>query len=98
MDLAITQKSGALQPGNQAEYARLVAVFEVILEADQVVRVGAQVLLPELHDGVGPLAGPWIVKANWLHGPVTQGVAPATCDLFDGQTPFKVVQVLPVVA
>ena len=57
VDLAVAQEAGVLEAGDQAEHARLLADLEMILEADEIVGVGSQVLLTELHDGVGHLAG-----------------------------------------
>ena len=98
MDLPIAQEPRVLKAGNQPQHARLVAIFQVILEADQVVGVGAQVFLAQLHHRIRPFAGTRIVKPHGLHGAKTQGVTPAPPNLFDRQTAFKVVQLLPVMA
>src|SRR5581483_3399643 len=45
MDLAVAQKTRILQPWYQPQDALLVGILEVILEADKVVRICAQVLL-----------------------------------------------------
>src|SRR6185437_247090 len=55
--LAEAQKLGALEARYQAEDARLIAKAHIILESDQVVAIGALVLLPELHRSIGPAAG-----------------------------------------
>ena len=98
MDLPVAQEAGVFQARNQPQHARLVAVFQVILKADQVVGVGTQVFLPELHHGVRPAAGARIVQAHGLHGPKAQRVPSAAGNLFDRQAAFKVIQVFPVVA
>jgi hypothetical protein len=57
VDLAVAEELRVLEAGDKAEDAGLLAELEVVLEADEVVGVGAEVLLTELDDGVGPLAG-----------------------------------------
>jgi len=64
VDLAVAQEGGVFEAGNEAEDARLFAELEVILEADQIVGVRAEVLLAELDDGVGPAAGSWVGEAR----------------------------------
>jgi hypothetical protein len=78
------------QAGDEAQDAGLVAELEVVLEADEVVAVGAQVLLAELDDGVGPAAGLGIGEADGLHGAEAEGVAAAAGGLFDGQTALRI--------
>ena len=43
MDLAVAQKLRILESGNHAQDARLFTELEMVLEADQVIAVGAQV-------------------------------------------------------
>src|ERR1700738_5140751 len=64
----------------------------MVLESDEVVAVGAEVLLAELHDGVGPAASLRIGEADGLHGAEAQGVAAAAGGLFDGEAAFEVLQ------
>jgi hypothetical protein len=45
MNLPEAQKSSILKAGNQPQHAGLFAKFQVILETDKVVGVGAQILL-----------------------------------------------------
>jgi len=45
VDLAVAEEGGVLEAGDQAENASLLAKLEVILKADEVVAVGAQVFL-----------------------------------------------------
>ena len=92
VDLAVAQEGGVLQAGDQAQDAGLLAELQVVLEADEVVAVGAQVLLAKLDDGVGPASGPGVGEADRLHGAEAEGVAAAAGGLFDGQTAFEVVQ------
>jgi hypothetical protein len=45
VDLAVAEEGGVLEAGDEAEDAGLLAELEVILKADEVVAVGAQVFL-----------------------------------------------------
>ena len=55
MNLPVAQEARIFQAGDQPQHARLLAEAEMVLEADQIVGVGAQILLPELHHRVGHL-------------------------------------------
>ncbi len=90
VDLAVAQETCVLQAGDHAQDAGLLAELEVVLEADEVVGVGAQVLLAKLDDGVGNVSGVRIAQADGLHGTEAQGVGSAAGDLFDGQAAFEV--------
>jgi len=57
MDLAIAQELRLLKTRNHSQDAFLLAELKVVLETDQVVAVGAQVLLAQLHHGVRHAAG-----------------------------------------
>ena len=46
MYLPVAQKARILQPRNQPQHARLLAEFQVILEADQIVGIRSQIFLP----------------------------------------------------
>ena len=92
VDLAVAQEGGVLEAGDEAQDARLLAEFQVVLEADQVVAVGAEVLLAKLDDGVGPAAGPGVGEADRLHGAEAERVAAAAGGLFDGETALEVVE------
>src|ERR1035438_4269200 len=96
MNLAEAQEARILKPGNQAQYAGLLAKFEMVLESDQVVAVGAQILLAQLHHGPGGLAGAGIAQADWLHGAEAEGVAASPGEDLDGQAAFEVLQLLPL--
>ena len=67
----------------------------MVLEADEVVAVGAEIFLAQLHDGPGHLAGARIAQADGLHGAEAEGVAAAAGGLFDGQAAFEVVELFP---
>ena len=92
VDLAVAEEGGVFEAGDEAEDAVLFAEFEVVLEADEVVAVGAEVFLAELDDGVGPAAGFGVGEADGLHGAEAEGVAAAAGGLFDGEAAFEVVE------
>ena len=94
MDLAEAEEGGVLKAGDEAEDAGLLGELEVILEADEVVGVGAEVFLAELDDGVGPAAGLRVVEAGRLHGAEAEGVAAAAGGFFDGEAAFEVLEFL----
>jgi hypothetical protein len=75
VDLAEAHELGVLQTGNQPQNSRLFGEFQMILEPDQVITIGAQILLAKLDDGVGSAPGSRIVKAHGLHRAETQRVA-----------------------
>ena len=70
----------------------MFAVLEVVLEAYEVVAVGAEVFLTELDHGVGPLAGFGIGEAYGLHRAEAESVAAASGGLFDGEAAFEVLE------
>ena len=92
VDLAVAQEGGVLEAGDEAQDAGLFAELEVVLEADEVVAVGAEVFLAKLDDGVGPAAGLGVGEADGLHGAEAEGVAAAAGGLFDGEAAFEVMQ------
>ena len=57
----------------------------MVLEADEVVAIGAEVFLAELHDGPGRLAGARIAQAHGLHGAEAQRVRAAAGEDFGGE-------------
>ena len=90
VDLAVADERGIFQAGDEAEDARLLAELEVVLEADQVVAVCAQVFLAQLDDGVGPPAGFGVGEADSRRAEAER-VAAAAGRLFDGQASLEVV-------
>ncbi len=92
VDLAVAEEVRVLEAGDHAQDAGLLAELEVVLEADEVVGVGAEVFLAELDGGVGPAAGLGVGEAGGLHGAEAQGVAAAAGGLFDGKAAFEVLQ------
>ena len=90
VDLSEAEELGVLEAGDEAQDARLFAELHVVLEADEVVAVGAEIFLAELHDGPGTAAGARVVEAHGLHGAEAEGVAAAARDLFDGEAGLEV--------
>ena len=85
---------GELRPfeaRDHAEDARLLAVFELGLEADDVEQGAERIVLPELHDGVG-LDGRrmGVGQADRLHRPVAQGLAAALGHHLDRQAAVEI--------
>ena len=98
MDLAIAQELRILQSRDQPQHPCLIAVFQVILETDEIVRIRALILLAQLHRRVGNLPGARIFESDRLHRTKAQRLASAPGDLLDWQTGLKIVQLLPVLA
>ena len=96
MNLSVTQKSRILQTRDQPQHTRLIAKLQMILEADQVVRIRPQVLLPQLHHRIWHFAGARIDESHRLHRTEAKRVASAPGNLLNRQTTFKVVQLFPV--
>src|SRR5215207_7578236 len=66
----------------------------MILEADEVVGVGHQILLPELHARVRLAPRPRVSQAHRLHRPVAQRIDPAPRQLFYRQTRLEPARLL----
>ena len=64
MNHAETHELGVLEPGNQLEYARLLAPFHLRLKPDQAEMIAGQRVLPQLDDRVGLAAGARIRQAR----------------------------------
>src|SRR5437868_1855066 len=96
MDLAIAQEASVFKAGNQTQHARLLAEFQMVLEADQVIGIRPQILLPQLHRGIRYAPGAWIFQPDRFHGAETQSVAAPPRNLLDGKTTFEIVQLLPL--
>src|SRR5208337_3720906 len=91
VNLPVTQELRILEAGDEPKNVRLLTVLEVVLEADQVVGVRAQVLLAQLHHSVRYVPGARIAQADRLHRSEAQRVAPSPGNFLDGQAAFKVV-------
>jgi hypothetical protein len=96
MDLPVAQKTSVFEPGNQSQHARLLTELQMVLESDQVVGVRPQILLPQLHRRIRDAAGPRVFQSDRLHGAEAQSVATPPRNLFNGQTTFKIIQLLPL--
>jgi hypothetical protein len=96
MNLAVAQEARVFEAGNQAQHAGLLAELQMVLKADQVVAVGAQVFLAQLHHGPGRLAGARIAQAHGLHGAEAQACRGRGGPGFQGQAAFKIIQLLPL--
>ena len=98
MNLPVAEEARVFKAGNEAQHAGLIAPLEVVLKADEVVAVGAQVFFAQLHDGPGSFAGAWVAQADGLHGAEAQGVAAAAREHFNGQAALEVFELLPLFA
>src|SRR5215212_926849 len=81
---------GVLEARDSPEYAPLLAPLQARLEANVVVEAALGVVLPQLHDGVGNLAGSGVREADGLHGPETEGLVSAPGDSLDRETALEV--------
>ncbi len=95
MNLPVAQEARIFEAGNQPQHTRLLAKLQMILEADQVITVSAQILLAQLHHGPGRLAGARIAQAHRLHRAKAQRISPPPGKNFDGQTALEVIRSLP---
>ena len=80
-----------LQPGNHPQHPRLVAVFQLGLEAHHVEERAERIVLPELHDGMGfhqRIVG--VGQADRLHRAVAQRLAAALRHHLDGQAAVEI--------
>ena len=69
MHRAEARELGLREARQRAEDALLLADPQLRLEADDVVEHAALVLLPQLHDGVRPLAGARVPSPTGFIGP-----------------------------
>ena len=90
MDLPVAQELRVFEARNQAQNPLLFGETKMILKADQVVAVGAQILLAQLHGGVRTPARARIDQAHRLHRTEAQRIAAAPRDLLDRQAGFEV--------
>ena len=91
VDAAEPREFGALESRDHAEDPRLLAVFQLGLEADDVEQRAERVVLPELHDRIGldgRLMG--VGQADRLHRPVAQGLAAALGHHLDRQAAVEI--------
>ena len=91
MKAAQTREFGALQTGNGAEDARLLAVFELGLEPNHVEKGPEPVVLAQLSDSVGLHPRLMLVgEAKRLHRTMAQGVAPTLRHHLDRQAAVEI--------
>ena len=98
MNLPVAQEARVFEAGDEAQDAGLVAPLEVVLEADEVVAVSAQILFAQLHDGPRSVAGARIAEAHGFHGAEPQGVSATARKNLDGQAALEVVELFPFLA
>ena len=92
VDLAVAEEGGVLEAGDEAKDSLLFGILQVVLEAYEIIGVGPEVLLTELHAGVGPAAGLRVGEADGLHGAETERVAASARGLFDGKAAFEILE------
>src|SRR5690349_3995845 len=93
---AETHELGALEAGNRAEHAALLAVRHLRLEPDERVERRAAVVLAELDDGVRPLAAARIDQPDRAHRTERERVAATSGDLLDRHAALEVDRALEV--
>ena len=77
------------EAGDEAEDSGLLAELEMVLEADEVVAVGAEVFLAELDDGVGRLTGARVGRPTGFMGPKRRVSGPRRAVSSMGRQPSK---------
>ena len=91
---AVADELGVLEAGDHGEDTLLLAELQVGLETDQVEDGLLSVVLAQLNDSVGLLAGVGIGQTNGLQGAVAQGVKTAAGHDFHGHAAFEDIVVL----
>src|ERR1700733_13333983 len=92
MDLPVAKELCPLQARYQPKDPSLLAEFKVVLQADQVVGISAEVLAAQLHHRPGYFAGAWIAQADRLHGAKAERVPAAPGYFFNRQAALEVFQ------
>ncbi len=67
MDLAVAKEASVFEARNQAQDAGLFTKLQMVLEADEVVGIGAEIFLTQLHDGVRHFTGVGVFQTDGLH-------------------------------
>src|SRR5688572_28604103 len=80
---------GGLEAGNELQDARLLAPFELGLEADEAEMVAGEIVLTQLHGGVRRPPRARIDETDRLHRSEPQRVAAAMSHHFHRQTAFE---------
>ena len=86
---AVPDELGLLEAGNQPQHARLLAPFDLRLEADQAVVIAREIVLAQLHRGVRLASGPRIDEATGFIGPKRSVSAPRCAITSIGRQPSK---------
>src|SRR5579862_509487 len=94
MEPAEPREFRVLEPGNSSEDAHLIAMAQLRLEADEVVKRAERIVLPQLHDRIGPPLLSRIFKPDRLHRPKAQRVGAARCHHLDRQAAIEIGRVL----
>src|SRR5688572_18172639 len=89
MDLTELQELGVLQSRYQTQHACLLAVSQMVLETDEPVCVGHQVLLSELNASVRLITRFRIRQTLRLHRSKPERLDTTPRDLLDRQARFK---------
>ncbi len=95
MHRSVTHELRLGQPWNHPQHPILLAIFEICLEADQVVEGPGGVVLTQLHDGVGPLARAWVAQPHRSERTVGEGFLTARAQHLDREAPFKEIGIVP---
>ena len=90
MEAAEPRELGMLEPGNGAEDAHLLGMFQLGLEADHVPQRAERIVLPQLHHGVRPLGAMRVGEADRLHRTMRQRLAAALRHHLDGQAALEI--------
>ena len=78
-----------LEARNQPQHARLSAPFDLRLEADEAEVIAGEIVLPQLHGGVGLPSGARIDQPDRLHRTEAERVVAAMRHHLDRQTAFE---------
>ena len=91
MQAAEPRELGAREAGDDAEDARLLAVLQLGLEADHVPQRAQRIVLPQLHDGIGPLGAGvcGLVRPTGFIGPKRSVSRPRSAITSMGRQPSK---------
>ncbi len=82
------------EAGNEAKDTLLLAPAQIGLKAHHVVERPFQIVLAELHCGIGPCAAAGVFQSHGTQGPEAQGVQTAGGQHLHGHAAFKVLRVL----
>src|SRR5947209_3025783 len=69
----------------------------MILKTHQIVAIGHQVFLTQLHGSIRNSTGLWIDQPDWFHWAKSKRVATSAGHFFDRQTAFKILSVFEAV-